>query len=280
MSIQHLSWRHLSISGISQLLLSRFWPNFKSRFLESSWTDSNCHGDICQGNICPGNICTYREYLSCYWPDFYQTLKVDSLDHLELILTVMATFVQATFVLRHLSISGISPLLLTWFWPKFKSRFLRPSLTDANCHGNFCPGKNISWWHLSISGIFIHINFDQTFLALIFLDHHFFGPKNCLYQNYLDQKSKNHFQPPLSDQKKNVVQIKWLKKIFGQEKFLVLKNLWSKNFFDSKDFLSKENLRKKYLSKKVCLSKKIILQKKCKKKILVKKTFWPKKFLT
>ena len=31
MSSQHLSWQHLSISGISQLLLSQFWPNFKDR---------------------------------------------------------------------------------------------------------------------------------------------------------------------------------------------------------------------------------------------------------
>ena len=30
---QHFSWQHLSISGISQLLLALFWPNFKGRFL-------------------------------------------------------------------------------------------------------------------------------------------------------------------------------------------------------------------------------------------------------
>ena len=33
MSRQHLSWRRLNISGISQLLLTRFWPNFECRFL-------------------------------------------------------------------------------------------------------------------------------------------------------------------------------------------------------------------------------------------------------
>ena len=33
LSRQHLSWRHLSISGISQLLLTRFWWNFKGSFL-------------------------------------------------------------------------------------------------------------------------------------------------------------------------------------------------------------------------------------------------------
>ena len=32
--------------------------------------------DICPGKICPGDICPYQEYLSCYWPDVDQTLKV------------------------------------------------------------------------------------------------------------------------------------------------------------------------------------------------------------
>ena len=40
-----------------------------------------------------------RQYLSCYWPDFDQTLKVGSWEHLEEIPTVTVTFVQATFVL-------------------------------------------------------------------------------------------------------------------------------------------------------------------------------------
>ena len=71
-----------SMSSISQLLLTGFWPNFKNRFLEPSWTDFNCYGDICSGHICPGDICPYQEYLSWYWPDFDQTLKVGSWDHL------------------------------------------------------------------------------------------------------------------------------------------------------------------------------------------------------
>ena len=63
LSSQHLTWRHLSILAISQLLLARFWPNFKGRFLWPFLTDANCHSDICSGNICP-----YQEYLSSYWP--------------------------------------------------------------------------------------------------------------------------------------------------------------------------------------------------------------------
>ena len=61
-----MSQRHLSISGISQLLLTQFLPNFKGRLLGPFLTDANCHGDICPGNICPGDICPYQEYLSCY----------------------------------------------------------------------------------------------------------------------------------------------------------------------------------------------------------------------
>ena len=72
-----------SISAISQLLLTRFWWNFKGRFLWTFRTDSNCQGDICPCNICPRNICPYQEYLSCYWPDFDETLKVGSCEHLE-----------------------------------------------------------------------------------------------------------------------------------------------------------------------------------------------------
>ena len=64
------------MSAIYQLLLTQFWLNFKDRFLGPSWTDLNCNSDICSGKICPGDICPYQEYLSWYWPDFDQTLKV------------------------------------------------------------------------------------------------------------------------------------------------------------------------------------------------------------
>ena len=62
MSRQHLSWGHLSISAISQLLLARFGPNFKQRVQGTYTTDYNCHHDICPGNICPGDICPYQQY--------------------------------------------------------------------------------------------------------------------------------------------------------------------------------------------------------------------------
>ena len=84
--------------AISQLLLTRFWWNFKGRFLWIFRTYSNCQGDICPCNICPRDICPYQEYLSCYWPDFDETLKEGSWEHLEQIPTATVTFVHATFV--------------------------------------------------------------------------------------------------------------------------------------------------------------------------------------
>ena len=37
----------MSISGISQLLLTQCWPNFKGRFKRQSLTDANYYSDIC-----------------------------------------------------------------------------------------------------------------------------------------------------------------------------------------------------------------------------------------
>ena len=61
MSRQHLSWLNFCIYGLSQLLLTWFWPNFKGRFLGQSLTDANCCGDICPGNNFFGNICHFRK---------------------------------------------------------------------------------------------------------------------------------------------------------------------------------------------------------------------------
>ena len=73
MSKQDLSWQHLSMLGISQLLLTQFLPNFKGWFLRPSLTYAHFHGAICSRNICPGDICPYRHNLSCYCPNFDQT---------------------------------------------------------------------------------------------------------------------------------------------------------------------------------------------------------------
>ena len=78
-----------------------------------------------------------QQYLSCYWPDFDQTLKVGSWEHLEQIPTVRWYLSRQHLSWWHLSISAISQLLLARFWPNFKGRFLGPSLTDLNYHGTF-----------------------------------------------------------------------------------------------------------------------------------------------
>ena len=78
----HPTHHRNSMSAISQLLLTRLWWNFKGRLLGTSRTDSNCQGDICPRNICPCDICPYQEYLSCYWPDFDETLQVRSWEQL------------------------------------------------------------------------------------------------------------------------------------------------------------------------------------------------------
>ena len=113
--------------------------------------------DICPCNICPGDICPYQQYLSYYWPDFDQTLKVGSMDCFEQILTVICQHnicpcdicpyqnylscywsdfgetlklgfwtifkkyqvSQWHLSRKHLSCSGISRLLLTQFQPNF-----------------------------------------------------------------------------------------------------------------------------------------------------------------
>ena len=49
---QLLSWWHLP--GISKLLLTQLWPNFKGRFLGPTITDVNYHRDIYLGNISRG----------------------------------------------------------------------------------------------------------------------------------------------------------------------------------------------------------------------------------
>ena len=54
------SWT--SMSAISQLILTRFWSNFKCKALGTSTTDSNCYCDICAGNICPCDVCPYLQY--------------------------------------------------------------------------------------------------------------------------------------------------------------------------------------------------------------------------
>ena len=93
-----MSWGHLFISVKSQLLLAQFGSNSKHRVLETYTPDCNCRHNSFPGNICPGDVCPYQQYLSCYWPNFDQTLIKESWEHLQHITTVPMTFVLGTFV--------------------------------------------------------------------------------------------------------------------------------------------------------------------------------------
>ena len=69
-------------------------------------------GHLSWQHVCPGDICPYKQYLSCYWSNFDQTLIVGYWEHLEQILNGIVTFVQATFV--HISnISAVTDSILT-----------------------------------------------------------------------------------------------------------------------------------------------------------------------
>ena len=116
---------------------------------------------------------------------------------------------------QHLSISGISQLKLTRLWPNFKCRFLEPSSTDGNCHGDICPSNiypgNICPGNIcpyrNISAVFDQILtklfWSEVLGSLIFLTKILFGPKFCLTQIYLDPTFFWHkfFLTQLLDQK-------------------------------------------------------------------------------
>ena len=76
-----------------------------------------------------------RPYLSSYWPDFDQTLKVGSWDPLEQIPTVMVTFVQATFVPETFVLfRNISPVTDPILTKLFGPNFCRPIfMLDPKC---------------------------------------------------------------------------------------------------------------------------------------------------
>ena len=123
----YMSRRHLSISSISQLLLTQFWPNFIGSVPGTICNRCQIQGEICPSNICPSDICPHQEYGSCYWPNFDQTLMIGSLDNLQQMPTVMVTFFlaiicpgdicQATFVLVTIihmrNISAVTDPILT-----------------------------------------------------------------------------------------------------------------------------------------------------------------------
>ena len=231
MSRQHLSWWHLSISGISQLLLTQFWWNFKGRFLGTFRTDSNCQGYKYQGKICPHDICPYQEYLSCFWPDFDQTLKLPFWDILWQMSTVIVTFVLVTFV--HINFNQI--------WIKY---FLRPKFiwTSKKCPNLFCLDQSFSAisfvWTQNLSGpktiwtskLFLTRNFlNPYFFWLEFiLTKHFLGPE-C-YGTKLFWTKPNYFLINNSFGSKTFFNLIFLT-VFFYQNFVWTINLYGPTYF-------------------------------------------------
>ena len=81
LSGQHLSRRHLSISGISQLLLTRFWPNFKVSFLGLSLTNVKmtfvqATFDLAKSvHISNMSAVTEPILIKLFWPKFFFDLN-------------------------------------------------------------------------------------------------------------------------------------------------------------------------------------------------------------
>ena len=149
-----MSRQHLSISGISQLLLTRFWPNFKGRFLGLFWTDFNYCSNIFPGNICPVNICPYQENLSCHWLNFDQTLWTK-------ILGTLIFFDQILF------------------------------LDQKFCLTQIFFGSNIFWQKIFVQNVFWPYFFWQTFLWTQFFDKHFYSHNFFRKIILLDKKNLN-----------------------------------------------------------------------------------------
>ena len=121
-----LSLAQLSPS-LSHLLLTWFWPNFKSKFLEPFLTYTNCHSDICQGNICLGDICPYQEYFSFNWPNFDQTYLAQFFESLNFLAQnfVSPKFFGHNNFLDHKVFNDICPHqeYLSCYWPDFDKTF-------------------------------------------------------------------------------------------------------------------------------------------------------------
>ena len=118
-----------------------------------------------------------------------------------------------------MSISGISQMLLAWFWLNFKGRFLGLSLTDANCYGDICQGNicpgNICPYQKYISCYWS--DFDQTFWTQ-FLGA-FFGPRNLLYPKLFDLNSfwPDFFLPKFFSP--NFLDLSFLTQFFPEQRF-------------------------------------------------------------
>ena len=133
------------------------------------------------------------QYLSCYWPDFDETLIVGSWKHLEKFPTVTVTLVKASYVLTtFVHIRNISALIKLYrYVPNicfFRARFFYPNFFVAK---NFL-NRNFFGSHivltLILGNIFLYLTFfwPKFFFDRIFLGLIFFGYRICWNKKILD----------------------------------------------------------------------------------------------
>ena len=140
-----------------QHLLTRFWPNFKVYC--SAWprlkmtTKIGLHTITTHPHHPPHKLLDSN--ISCYWPNFDQTLDIGPWEHLQQIPAVTVTFFQATFVLAILvHISNISATTFQAEHFRLQSCFtfyLNHSFPHF-CHTRLHLGFLVKLWIWQVSG--------------------------------------------------------------------------------------------------------------------------------
>ena len=99
LSSKHLSWRHLSIPGIYQLLLSQFWPNFKGRLQKNKLTSIFFVNIILPKFLYPNVfLCPMFFWTPIFFgPNFFLNLKFFNLNVLDKLFIYQNLFGSNTF---------------------------------------------------------------------------------------------------------------------------------------------------------------------------------------
>ena len=167
-----MSWGHLSISGISQLLLTQFLPNSKGWFV--GYFQQMPTVIVIFVNICPGDICWCKEYLSCYWPKFDFWTQFFASRNL-----FGSIFFGTKFCLAQTFLD-----IMKIFWPKI---FLNQNVIDTKFFGPY-----LFWTEIFFGfKIFLDLKFRWAKKILdpnAFLTQHVFGPKIYWIQEFRPQK--------------------------------------------------------------------------------------------
>ena len=138
----------------------------------------------------------------------------------------------------HLSISGISQLLLPWFWWNFKGSILGTSRPDLTIKLTLSM-KHLSWRHLSISGISQLLltrfgwNFKCSFLGKSWTESNY-QVDICPGNIYLWPNFEGRFQNFLFFRTRSFYPKFLYPKFVGLKIFSYPKFFWTQSFFGSK----------------------------------------------